>query len=157
MAESGRFRATRSIARWLALWPAIFWLVGCTMSVASLSAPPDATPAAVIAPSATPTRDHARLLAGLRPTASLKDAAGQCAALIGRAGEAARVRIETPKEQGCVPCNRLPIGSADRGIPAGEIALPLENYSWVWITVDDLLCVYLYEGQTFKPSSVTHW
>ncbi len=143
--------------RWLAVWSAVFCLVSCTMSAASVPAASSGTPPVIITPSATPTPDHAQMLARLQATASLKEASGQCAALIGRTADAARVRVETPKEQGCMPCNKLPIDSTDRGVPADKIALPLEEHSWVWVTVDGLLCVYLYEDQRFKPSSVTHW
>lgn len=125
-------------------------LAGC----AGRSAPAAVEPRA----SATvpPTPDSAQILQLLQPAATLHEAAGQCAAALGAAVETTLVRIETPKEQECLPCNKLPIGS-ERGAPLAEIVLPLERGSWVWLTVGDLLCIYLYDGQAFKPSSVTRW
>ncbi|MGC8781972.1 MAG: hypothetical protein ACP5UQ_14015 [Anaerolineae bacterium] len=150
--------AKRCLAVW---WLTAALLTGCAAPGARVTptfAPAPTRPSSIpIVPSATPTFDHAQMLARLRRTALLEDAVGQCAALIGQTADIARVRVETPKEQGCVPCNKLPIGSADRGIPADEVVLPLEENSWIWVTVDDLLCIYLYEGREFKPSSVTHW
>ncbi len=161
MTEAGRTRLARPVGRRLIGWLMAFLLAGCTISVAPPSAPtitPMGIPSSTVEPfSATPTPSHAQMLARLQPTASLPDAAHQCAALIGRTGDAARVRVETLKEQECMPCNKLPIGSTDRGIPAGEVAWPPEDSSWVWITVDELLCIYLYARQELKPSSVTRW
>jgi len=123
----------------------------------TLTVAPAQTPMADPEKSATATPDHAQMLARLRRTASLNEAAEQCAALIGKAADVARVRVETPKDQGCVPCNKSPIDSMDRGVPVGKIALPLEDHSGVWLTVEDLLCIYLYEQREFVPASVTHW
>lgn len=144
--------------------------LGCTaallMGLAACGGPavggvgsPPATSAATSTAVATarPTPDGAALLAQLKRTAVLDEAIGQCAAALGGAADQALIRIETPKELDCVPCNRLPIGSLSRGAPIGEIALPPEAGSWVWVTVGDLLCVYLFDGQEYKPSSVTHW
>ncbi len=158
--EARRFPLGRLAARWLWSGSVALVLAGCAVAAPALP-PPTVTSAQVPtrppAPAATATPDHAQMLARLQRTASLDEAAGQCAALIGKAADAAYARVETPKEQDCVPCNKLPIGFSDRGIPVREVKLPLEGRSWVWLTVDDLLCVYLYEQGEFKPSSVTHW
>lgn len=116
---------------------------------------PASTPTAVA--TARPTLDSAALLVQLQRTAALDEAVGHCAALIGAAADQARIRIETSKEQDCVPCNRLPIGSLSRGAPIDEIALPPEAGSLVWVTIGDLLCIYLFDGQEYRPSAVTHW
>lgn len=150
------------------LWPGIGCAVALLMALASCGTPladgiptppPGTAPAPPVGATVTgrPTADPAAILAQLRRTATLAEAAGQCAAMLGVSPDQALIRIETPKEQDCVPCNRLPIGSLSRGVPVGEISLPLEPRSWVWVTVGDLLCVYLFDGQEFKPSSVTHW
>lgn len=156
--EARRFHLGRLAARWLWSGSVALVLAGCAVAAPALPTP-TVTPAQVPIQSPAPaaTADHAQMLARLQRTASLDEAAGQCAALIGKAADAAYARVETPKEQDCVPCNKLPIGAGQRGIPVREVKLPLEDRSWVWLTVDDLLCVYLYEQGEFKPSSVTHW
>jgi hypothetical protein len=116
-------------------------------------------PTATVAPAATvrPTPDAAQIMAQLGRAASLQGAAEQCAAAIGAPAPVARVRVEPPADDGCAPCNKLPLGYVDRGVAVGDVALPLAAGSWVWLTVEDLLCLYLYDGQEFRPSSATHW
>lgn len=116
---------------------------------------PPATP--IVIATAKPTRDAAQIMTRLRRTASLQGAVEQCAAAIGAPAGVARVRIEAPAGDGCTPCNKLPIGYIDKGVPVSEVAQPLADGAWVWLTVDDMLCIFLYDGQEFKPSSVTRW
>ena len=87
----------------------------------------------------------------------LQGVAEQCANAIGAPAGLARVRIEPPTGDGCVPCNKLPLGYMDRGVPVGEVAQPLADGAWIWLTVEDLLCIYLHDAGEFKPSSVTQW
>jgi hypothetical protein len=133
---------------------------GC--SAPSMVAPPTVvatTPPATLIVTATakPTRDAVQIMTRLRRTASLQGVAEQCAAAIGAPAGVARVRIEAPAGDGCTPCNKLPIGYIDKGVPVSEVAQPLADGAWVWLTVDDMLCIFLYDGQEFKPSSVTRW
>jgi len=136
-------------------------LVLLTLSVgcAPLAAPPELAASATATATATtrPTADTAQIWESLRQTASLQEAAEQCAAAIGMSAGAARIRIEVDAGDQCIPCNRVPLEYMDRGQPLSEVKQPLPDTAWVWLTVEELLCVYLYDGETFKPTSVTRW
>lgn len=137
-------------------------LVGCVapdiaatpvLTVTAPSPAPVATSTAI----ARPTPDIERIRTRLQRTDSLQGVAGQCADAIGSPASLARVRIEQPAGDGCTPCNKLPIGYVDRGVPITEVGQPLADGSWIWLTVENLLCIYLFDAGEFKPSSVTQW
>jgi hypothetical protein len=136
-------------------------LAGCVAPITAVTPTPIVAPAPTPIPVATaaarPTPDSAQIMTRLWRVASLQEAAEQCAQAVDAAAGVVRVRVETPMGDQCVPCNRLPIDYVDRGTPVNEVALPLNAGSWVWLTVDDLLCIYWYDEQVFQPSSVTHW
>lgn len=111
----------------------------------------------IATPAARPTPDVERIRTRLERTDSLQGVAEQCAAAINAPADLARVRIEPPAGDGCTPCNKLPLGYVDRGVPINEVAQPLADGSWIWLTVEDLLCIYLFDGNEFKPSSVMRW
>lgn len=149
---------------------AIYLIVGCAaallIALAGCVAPNTAaTPIPTVAtlptsaPVATarPTPDIEQIRTRLRRADSLQGVASQCAAAINAPADLARVRVEPPMGDGCVPCNKLPLGYVDRGVPVNEVALPLAEGSWIWLTVEDLLCIYVFDAGEFKPSSVTRW
>ncbi len=115
------------------------------------------TPPSPATATARPTPDTAQIWSSLQPTASLQEAAEQCAAAIGVSADAARIRIEVDAGDQCIPCNRVPLEYMDRGQPLSEVKQPLPEAAWVWLTVEELLCIYLHDGETFKPTSVTRW
>ena len=55
------------------------------------------------------------------------------------------------------PAAALPGGSQPPSVPVSEVAQPLVDGSWIWLTVEDLLCIYVFDAGEFKPSSVTQW
>ena len=136
-------------------------IAGCAAPITAvtptLTAAPAPTPVPVATATPRPTPDARQILAQLQRSASLQGVAEQCANAIGAPAGLARVRIEPPTGDGCVPCNKLPLGYMDRGVPVGEVAQPLADGAWIWLTVEDLLCIYLHDAGEFKPSSVTQW
>jgi hypothetical protein len=138
------------------------------IALAGCSAPDMAgapTPAAAMRPAPAPTAavtvrptpDIEQIRTRLQRADSLQGVASQCAAAINAPAELARVRVEPPAGDGCSPCSKLPLGYMDRGVPLSEVKLPLVDSSWIWLTVEDLLCIYVLDAGVFKPSSVTQW
>ena len=136
-------------------------IAGCAAPITAvtptLTAAPAPTPVPVATATPRPTPDARQILAQLRRSASLQGVAEQCANAIGAPAGLARVRIEPPTGDGCVPCNKLPLGYLNRGVPVSEVAQPLADGAWIWLTVENLLCIYLHDAGEFKPSSVTQW
>ena len=136
-------------------------IAGCAAPITSVTPTPTAVPAPTPVPVSTattrPTPDTRQILAQLQRSASLQRVAEQCAAAINASVGLARVRIEPPTGDGCVPCNKLPLAYLNRGVPISEVPQPLADGSWIWLTVGDLLCFYVFDAGEFKPSSVTQW
>ncbi len=150
----GRAALAGVLTGWMAVLSAT--AAGCGAPV--MTAAPISTPAVVsspiVTPAATPPLDLVAVRARLQRAATLEAAARQCAAAAGETAQAVRVRVETAREQECVPCNRLPIGTMDRGLPVESVQLPIAPNSWVWLSAGDLLCVYGYDGAEFTPAAV---
>ena len=135
-------------------------LAGCVAPDAVATPIPTVTILPTSEPAATPT-----VRPRPRPSESEPGFSGrihckgaiQCAAAINAPADLARVRIEPPTVDGCVPCNKLPLAYLNRGVPISEVAQPLADGSWIWLTVEDLLCFYVFDAGEFKPSSVTQW
>lgn len=155
-----RFRAAYQVAGCAVAL--LIALTGCnapgmaTTPVLTVAAP-TSVPVATSTAIARPTPDTERIRLRLQRTDSLQEVAEQCANAIGMPASLARVRVEPPAGDGCTPCNKLPIGYVDRGVPIAEVAQPLADGSWIWLTVENLLCIYLFDAGEFKPSSVTQW
>ncbi|MDH7486824.1 MAG: hypothetical protein QHJ81_11175 [Anaerolineae bacterium] len=146
------------------LHPASCILTICLMLAVQACAPvaaPVPTPAVNIAPTATPTAsatlpplDAEAIAARLTPVATVSQAAGQLAAVLGTTPDAVRVRVEAPPVGACAACDRPPVGEPEEGVPVGDGALPLAPASAVWLTVRNVVCHYVYDGQELKPISV---
>ncbi len=126
------------------------------LAVAACAPPAVSVPAArEVSPELTPTPDTTAILAQLAPVATLEEAAEQCAGALGVTADAVRARTEGPVTAGtCVPCAQLPAGFTEEGVPISEITLPLAAGSSVWLTAREVTCLYLYDGEEFKPLSV---
>ncbi|GEM_PF-2384416 len=155
---SARPALTCILLGWMAALLAL--TAGCGASVTAIApapTPPVERAPVAAATSSGPAIDAGAIRARLQRVATLAEAAGQCAAAVGGEVQAVRVRVETSKEQECVPCNRLPIGAVERGLPLSEVQLPVAPGSWVWLSADALLCVFWYDGEEFIPTVVTRW
>ena len=126
--------------------------MACALTGAPTAAPIEtATPTAV---------DVEAIAAQLVPVVTLDQAAEQFASALGTTPDVTRALVEEPgKADTCIPCDQLPVEVVEanrerEGVPINEVPLPLEPGSAVWITVQDVVCLYVYNGRQFTPLSV---
>jgi len=146
---------------WVTMALVCFMLAGEACVPASVSLAPhpvEAVPptTSTLAASPPPTSlDPEAIAAQLTPVATISKAAEQLAGLLGTTPDAVRVRVETPVVGACATCDRPPVGEfREKGVPVSEVALPLVPASAVWLTVQDVVCHYAYDGRELKPISV---
>ncbi len=137
-------------------------LMGCIAPAAPILPPPSAPPSPLPLPSPTaaPTSavDPRQALAQLSPVGTLQEAARGCARALGGTPDAVRVKVDEPPKDGqCVPCSAPPLSYTDKGRPLAEAPLPLVKGSSVWLTIEDVICAYYFDGQEFKPSTILFW
>jgi len=102
--------------------------------------------------------DPETIAAHLTPVATLDQAARQLARLLGTTLSAVRARIEPPFKPGaCMSCDKPPVDASEselKGVPIREVHQPIAPGSAVWLTVQNIVCLYVYDGQELKPASV---
>jgi len=151
--------------RWFILvMVGVFYLMLALAACGPAGAPaptprPEAAPTATSATSTifTPV-DREAIAAQLTPVATLSQAAEQLAGILETTVNAVKVRVEAPpKGDACVTCDRPPVDLTEseiEGIPVKEATSPLTPGSAVWLTVQDIVCLYAYDGKELKPVSV---
>jgi hypothetical protein len=122
-------------------------LVIVMLFVAACSYSPSPGPSASqTLPAATPGDIEQQL----SPAPSLADAAAQLAGVLGVSPEAVRVRI---RPRGCITCSTEENAAATSlaGIAVAEAAARLQPDDNLWLFVQQLTCMYHFDGNTFTP------
>ena len=88
----------------------------------------------------------------LSPTESVEAAASQLASLVGAPADVVRVRIQPRDCQICSAAEAQPTVALE-GIPLAEAAPQLEGADVVWLVVQELACMYYFDGASWLPKN----
>jgi hypothetical protein len=112
---------------------------------------PDASPRPVTAA----TVDRAAVRSQLGKAASLTVAAADCASALRVPVTDVTAAVQAPDaESRCVTCYRPAPGGAEQGAALAGVAMPLLPGTTVRLIVGDVTCIYLFDGDNYRPASV---
>ncbi len=88
----------------------------------------------------------------LSPTESVEAAAGQLATLLDAPTDMVRVRIQ-PRDCQICSATEAQATVAPEGIPLADAAPQLEGADVVWLVVQELACMYYFDGASWLPKN----
>ena len=135
---------------------AVLSVSACMPTTWSVMTPTVTVPPSLSIPHAR--MDSKAIMAHLTPADTIEQVVMQLAGLLDTTPDRIKVRVEPPVTSGaCMTCDRPPAEVMESEMMwsrLGEVRQPIPPGSAIWLAVQDVMCLYLYDGEVFKPVSV---